>query len=81
MTQQEKDELLKEAKRRYPIGTIAICLIDKVKETINSDLKWSWDDAIVKCASPRTRVYKNGQWAEIVSKPEERPIEILYELW
>lgn len=79
MTQEEKDKLLEEAKRRYPIGTIAICLTDKVEETIDSDLEWYWGDNIVQMANPRTRVYKDGQWAEIISKPEKDTIKVDYD--
>lgn len=78
MTQEEKDNLLEEAKRRYPVGCTYISL------NINGDpngLKWTptkvspfWFDnrriAVQECQGI---VYSNGKWAEIVSKPEEKP--------
>lgn len=66
-----KEELLEKAKRNYPVGTI-IKLSNgnttDVKENIyfdKSDLNVIWNDGY-------GRIYDNGKWAEIVSKPEEK---------
>lgn len=68
-----KDELLKEAKRRYPIGTKVLCLTDNTPEIIKSELVWLDSERIAQTGGIRTRVYKNGKWAEIISEAEDNP--------
>jgi hypothetical protein len=88
-----KEELLEEAKRRYPVGTYFKSPDDgyKIREvkpyTIGSNITWFWSEEIKgtvirslsglfcrcventpACSNPH--VYKDGIWAEIVSKPE-----------
>lgn len=89
MTQQEKDDLLTEARKRYPIGTVFVppfgCK-DKLTVTGNIFLLPFGDRRIIvetdkgdgrvagliNTAAISTR---SGEWAEIVSKPEETMIE------
>lgn len=64
------EELLEEARKKYPIGTKCICLTDNTIETITSDLKWNEEkNRIVQINVPGTRVYYKGKWAEIVETP------------
>ena len=88
-----KEELLEEAKRRYPVGTYFKSPDDgyKIREVkpynIGSDITWYWSEEpkgpVIRslsslfcqdvegkptCSNPH--VYKDGKWAEIVSKPE-----------
>ena len=60
--------LLEEAERKYPIGTVVRCLTEGTEETIESKLQWLFDDMIIQSESPCTRVYKNGKWATIVNQ-------------
>lgn len=70
-----KKELLEEAKRRYPVGTIiklANGNITDVKENLYFDtscLNVIWNDGY-------GMIYDNGKWAEIISEPEEKVEEI-----
>lgn len=67
-----KEELLEEAKRKYPIGTVIKLSngsITEIKKNIYFDTAGDniiWNDGY-------GRIYNNGKWAEIVSKPEEKP--------
>lgn len=65
------EELLAEAKRRYPIGTKCICLTTHATETIISELEWYCGNKIIQIDEPRTRVYRDGKWAEIVEEPSK----------
>lgn len=97
MTQQEKDDLLAEAKRRYPIGTKFISEFDDsgaIREIYPFDLnkgvsfEFEGDNIRIEngisisrtygCSNPL--IYKNGKWAEIVSKPEEKKKYTISEL-
>lgn len=70
-----KEELLEEAKRRYPIGTkikLPNGNITEIKENIyfdTTDLNIIWNNGY-------GRIYDNGKWAEIISKLEEKVEEI-----
>lgn len=74
------EELLEEAKRRYPIGTVVKCLSASKRddpEEIKSELIWA-DGKIIQQHYPSTRVYRSWDktWAEIISKPEDKPIPV-----
>ena len=75
----EREELLEEAKRRYPAGTRFIYEDNTYTST---DEFWSsvmglhvippeneWDQSESSCSDPF--VYKDGQWAEIVQENNE----------
>lgn len=89
MTQQEKDDLLTEARKRYPIGTVFIPPFggkDKLTVTGNIFLL-PFDDRriIVETDKGDGRVAglinataistHSGEWAEIISTPEETMIQ------
>lgn len=72
----DKDALLEEARRRYPIGTKVKCLSNGEVETIVSDFEWDNSKTQIKQEdSPSTRVYRdsfwsNSGWAEIIELPK-----------
>ncbi len=80
MTQEEKDKLLEEAKRRYPIGTVFIPVHvkeGKNKVTGNHKFETDYSDSIIVDSLSledewTACIHKHGEWAEIVSKPEEQ---------
>jgi hypothetical protein len=89
MTQQEKDDLLTEARKRYPIGTVFVppfgCK-DKLTVTGNIFLLPFGDRRIIVetdkgdgraagLINTAAISTRSGKWAEIVSKPEETMIE------
>lgn len=65
------EDLLREAKEHYPIGTVANCLTNDYKETIDIDNYYIDDDKII-AGSKLTRIYKKGKWAEIISTLETK---------
>lgn len=76
-----KKELIAEAKRRYPIGTVFIALTEDekpytVKEFSSSEggNGWYTDEHIIIYVEGVTGsgkyVYRKGQWADIVSYPD-----------
>lgn len=72
----DKDSLLKEAHRRYPIGTKVRCLSNGQIETITSGFIWLGESQIIQGALPQTRVYRtdmwdNPGWAEVVETTKE----------
>lgn len=83
MTQEEKDKLLEEAKRKYPVGTIFIPVHTKEgKNKIQGNYRFESDDSdaiIVDNIALEDIwtgcIYKSGEWAKIISKPEEKSIE------
>lgn len=75
-----KEELLEEAKRRYPIGTEyeaiggskfisegTVRLIKKGDKGCSGDINIS----VCKIGNYKGLVYQDGKWADIISKPEE----------
>jgi hypothetical protein len=73
MTREEKEELLQEAKRRYPIGTKFISSMDSKHkgEIMNGSMYW-WrneDNDITANSSTGISVYSCGRWAEITYSP------------
>jgi len=77
-----EEELIIEAKRRYPIGTVVKCASNFNKECISThdfylDIREHDDqgllnlnECIVVCENTdSTRVFRYGDWAEIVSLP------------
>ena len=70
-----KEELLEEAKRRYPVGTKIKCsILDIIVEITSHSTKLVSNANIIyfETKGNGTKVYENGKWAEIVSKPEEK---------
>jgi hypothetical protein len=75
MDQSEKNALLEEAKRRYPVGTKFKCLVTRDTYTIPDNITfrfagtgmYSYHESFVFHQHYDLR---NGRWAEIVSKPE-----------
>jgi hypothetical protein len=72
------EELLEEAKRRYPIGSKVRCLSptasSEIPEIIKNELVWyDKGNSIIQSGSPYTRVYYKDEniWAEIVELPKE----------
>lgn len=74
-------ELIAEAKRRYPIGTVFIALTEDekpytVREFSNSEGSNGWytDEHIIIYVEGVTGsgkyLYRKGQWADIVSYPD-----------
>jgi hypothetical protein len=69
MNHQEKEELLEEAKRRYPIGTKFKSSLDGKHpgEVLNGRMYW-WkneDNDIVANEPNGVSVWTNGVWAEV----------------
>ena len=64
----EKESLLEEAKRRYPIGTKVRCLIDDCEYKVESPPRYgSFGKDIIWIDSNRAAcIYNNGEWAEII---------------
>jgi hypothetical protein len=66
------EDLITEAKRRYPVGTIFKCLhkcqggpIIKEDHTFNSD------DRCIRVLNGCGCIYEDGKWAEIIETPKE----------
>lgn len=89
-----KKELLEEAKKRYPIGTVVISLNSAYQKDvmkIGSFLhhtqtkneiyfEGSYDiEGIYKGYNPC--VYMEGEWAKIVELPKEVNKELIIEIW
>lgn len=69
MTQEEKDALLKEAKRRYPVGTEYNCACDGHVNTAERDPEIiDPEDGDIDVGVGYVRY--NGKWATIVSTPQ-----------
>lgn len=66
-----KEELLEEAKRRYPVGTTLICpVLGRVVKITHDDVELSGNAIYASVVGNRTKIYSNGQWAEIIFTPE-----------
>jgi hypothetical protein len=91
-----KEELLEEAKRKYPIGSQVKSVFDDLFDTVkeqshfNYPDAWNGDTPQIWFTGDRygLLIYDRGKWAEIVSKPEsvekmEEPKELtsLPEKW
>jgi hypothetical protein len=66
-------DLLVEATKRYPIGSTVKCLTNGNPELIETDFT-VYHDMIIQDNKDKTRVYKNGNWAEILEPA--KPVEI-----
>jgi hypothetical protein len=62
-------DLLIEATKRYPIGSTVICLTNSKPELIETGFT-VYHDMIIQDNKDKTRVYKNGNWAEIIPTVE-----------
>jgi len=71
MTEQEKNQLIEEAKQRFPIGCKFINTVGEeyVLQSDNYTYKISANNS-VWAQSGAGCLYQNGKWAEIISKPE-----------
>lgn len=70
-----KEEVLAKAKKDYPIGTKFKSLSkDKILEVIGDYFRWSGKELILDSDSVKNTdsawIIYNGEWAEIISKPE-----------
>jgi hypothetical protein len=79
--QQEKikrEELLEEAKRMYPVGTMVNSLVPGYKKTISHKQEYSYSRNEIWFNSldgeNNILVYENGKWAEIISTPKEMTV-------
>jgi hypothetical protein len=80
ISQKEKDQLLAEANRRYPIGTIHTGFNGVKKYKITGRLKFYGNDIYDSTSSVGCIYFaKNNHWAKIVSSSAS-PIKT-YELW
>lgn len=77
MTNLEKEQLLEEARKKYPVGTIfKIAHKPSLVGQITGNLKWGTNNNIfgvnfTMASEPNDgAVYADGLWAEIVSYPE-----------
>lgn len=68
MTEQER--LLEKAKKDYPIGTVFLSAYSNTKHTSNGvfEVLCEYDITV-----DRMSVYWKGKWAEIISRPEDKP--------
>lgn len=74
-----KEEVLAKAKKDYPIGTKFKSLSkDKILEVIGDYFRWSGKELILDSDSVKNTdsawIIYNGEWAEIISKPEQTNI-------
>ncbi len=73
------EDLLEEAKRRYPVGTIYMTVDyyrDDLPETVeHQTFSYSGLNCIFAEAG-KGILYNNGSWAEIIESPNK-----IYELW
>jgi hypothetical protein len=74
------DQLLEEAKRRYPIGTSFVPfnrhIMNGNPKDVTVDIEnhyyYSTSEIWVSAGRWNASLYKDGKWAEIISKPEEK---------
>lgn len=71
----DKEALLEEAKRRYPIGT-KYRHIESFTEYVSDKIPYVYQesnsyDFCIAAGKNKGLVYGDGKWAEIISKPEE----------
>ena len=77
-----KEELLKEAKRRYPVGCIFKCLVIGYDYVIKEDVEFKYEAKGIYSYIDNSlyhKHYENNQWAEVVSLPESKVEEIVPE--
>ena len=76
MTREERDALIQEAKRRYPIGTYFKSSMDGTYPGYirTGEMYWWKDSDIVANVPGGTSVYTNGKWAEITHNPAQTVI-------
>lgn len=73
----DKDEILKIAKEKYPVGTIVNSLGGNKNEKITNTLFQERKHLVNSLEhNSDCLIYYNGQWAEIISTPSKN-----YELW
>lgn len=71
-TKASKEELLEEAKRRYPIGTKYKSAYDGKADGEITSNKFKYDANYHAIYHSEIYVYFDGKWAEIISLPEEK---------
>lgn len=69
--------LLQQAKNRYPIGTVIICVGNKVHCKVTREPYFYFEgENCLAGANSQCVLYLDGKWAEIVSLPYEKQIEL-----
>jgi hypothetical protein len=72
------DDILEEAKRRYPIGTKCKCLVLEKEVTIlnhtTEGIKNTENAIFFKVEGNSTKVYSHGEWAEIVKPASSKVV-------
>ena len=80
-----KEDLLAEAKRRFPIGTQFKTAKTRVLRTVNSNIKiFSVNPLTLTCeteeATQKAAVYIDGTWAEIVEEPKVKGNKVVVDI-
>ena len=68
-----KEELIAEAKRRYPVGCIFNCLVTGYDYVMKENVEFKYEDKGIYSYIDNSvyhEHYENNQWAEVVSLPE-----------
>ncbi len=84
-----KEQLLEEAKRRYPVGTKYRLAHDNSRIHYNTTLNFKWgnNDNIYQKEGDSGKniggcIYASGKWAEVISYPENyKPISKLFPIY
>jgi hypothetical protein len=78
----DKEEILRIAREKYPIGTIILSEYSKRRgynrqcEIENQNFDWDYDNLKVIGELITPFIYYKGVWSEIISTPNK-----VYELW
>ena len=77
------EELLIEAKQRYPIGTKFISISDETEITVNNYYHSKRDNCIYSELSGNGggRIWSNGKWAKLLNSIEQPQIINNYDLF
>ena len=76
------EELLEEAKRRYPVGCIFKCLVTMQDDVIKENIEFKYEAKGIYSYIDNSlyhKHYENNQWAEVVSLPESKVEEVVPE--
>lgn len=73
----DKEEILKIAKEKYPVGTVFISPFSQDEFTVQNDSHHLCIDRVrIRNGSATPFIYYGNMWAEIISSPTRT-----YELW
>lgn len=75
MSNASEEELLEEAKRRYPVGCIFKCLVTGYDYVIKEDVEFKYEVKGIYSYIDNSlyhKHYENNQWSEVVSLPESK---------